>query len=236
MMNGNQRRRKRFRKRDEKRENYTNIENWIPKTKLGKEVMEGKITSIDQIFESGNKIMEPEIVDFLLPGIEHEIILIGGSPGKGGGKRRTPAKRTARMHKSGRRFNTTCMIVAGNKDGYVGIGIGKAPDFQNAAEKALKKAKMSIIPVKRGCGNWECNCGGKHSIPFEVVGKEGSVKAVLKPAPKGLGLCVSDSMKKVMMLAGIKDMWTKSYGKTSTRTNYIKAVFKALKKLNTMKS
>jgi len=220
----------------ERTESFTNIEEWVPKTKLGKEVVEGKITSIEQIFEEGKKIMEPEIVDFLLPGMEHEIILIGGSPGKGGGKRRTPAKRTARMHKSGRRFNTTCLVVAGNKEGYVGIGIGKAPEFQNAFEKALKKAKMNIIPVKIGCGSWECKCGGKHSIPFEIRGKEGSCMVVLKPAPKGLGLCVSDSVQKLMVLAGVKDLWIKSYGSTQTTTNFIKAVFDALKKLNVMKT
>ncbi|HDD71657.1 MAG TPA: 30S ribosomal protein S5 [Candidatus Aenigmarchaeota archaeon] len=213
-----------------------NIEEWTPKTKLGKEVVEGKITSIEQIFEEGKKILEPEIVDFLLPGLEHEIILIGGTPGKGGGKRRTPAKRTARMHKSGRRFTTSCLVVVGNKDGYVGVGMGKAPEFRNALEKAIKKAKMNIIPVRRGCGSWECNCGGNHSIPFQVEGKEGSVRVILKPAPKGLGLCASDSVKKVMMLAGIKDIWIKSFGSTQTRTNYIKAVFNALKKLNTIKS
>ncbi|UCG95552.1 MAG: 30S ribosomal protein S5 [archaeon] len=217
-----------------KEEKYTNIEEWIPKTKLGKEVMEGK-TTIDQIFQEGKKIMEPEIVDFLLPGIEHELILIGGSPGKGGGKRRTPSKRTARMHKSGRRFNTTCLVVAGNKDGYVGIGVGKAPEFQNALEKAVKKAKMSIIPIRRGCGSWECGCGKVHSIPFEVRGKEGSSIATLKPAPKGVGLCASDSVKKLMILAGIRDVWIKSSGRTQTRTNYIKAVFSALKKLNKVK-
>ncbi len=220
----------------DKKATYTSIEEWIPKTSLGKEVMEGKVTSVEQIFEEGRKIMEPEIVDFLLPGIEHELILIGGSPGKGGGKRRTPAKRTARMHKSGRRFNITCLVVAGNKDGYVGIGIDRAPEFQNAIQKALKKAKINIIPVRRGCGSWECNCGGKHSIPFEVKGKEGSCYVVLKPAPKGLGLCVSDSVKKLMTLAGVKDLWIKSSGKTQTRTNYIKSVFSALKKLNTIKT
>lgn len=229
-----QRRRKPQERR--KKEIYTSIEEWVPKTKLGKEVVEGKISSIEQIFEEGRKIMEPEIVDFILPGIEHELILIGGSPGKGGGKRRTPAKRTARMHKSGRRFNTTCLIVVGNRDGYVGIGTGNAPEFQSALKKALKKAKINIIPIKRGCGSWECGCGENHSIPFKVRGKQGSSVAVLKPAPKGLGLCVSDSVKKLMILAGIKDLWIKSSGKTKTRTNYIKAVFNALKKLNTIKT
>ena len=227
---------RKFKPRDRKKDTFTSIEDWIPKTKLGKDVMEGKVTSMEQIFEEGKNILESEIVDFILPGLEHEIILIGGSPGKGGGKRRTPSKRTARMHKSGRRFNTTCLVVAGNKDGYVGIGIGKAPEFQNAMKKALNKAKINIIPIKRGCGSWECGCGENHSIPFEVRGKEGSSMVILKPAPKGLGLCVSDSVKKLMILTGIKDLWIKSSGKTKTRTNYIKAVFNALKELNTIKT
>ena len=221
-------------RREDKKE-FSNIEEWVPRTKLGKSVMEGKISTMDEIFEQGKKIMEPEIVDFLLPDIENELILIGGSPGKGGGKRRTPSKRTARMHKSGRRFNTTCLVVAGNKDGYVGLGVGKAPDFRGAMKKATKKAKLNIIPIKRGCGSWECGCGKGHSIPFEVSGKQGSTIATLKPAPKGLGLCTSNSVKKMMVLAGIKDVWIKSFGKTKTRMNFMKAVFNALKKLNTIK-
>lgn len=209
---------------------------WKPKTKLGMEVLQGKITSIDQIFEEGKKIMEPEIVDYLLPNIENEIILIGGSPGKGGGIRRTPGRRTSRMHKSGRRYKITSMVVVGNRDGYVGLATGESVDFQSAIEKATRNAKMNIIPVKRGCGSWECGCGEKHSIPYKVEGKVGSCRVVLKPAPKGLGLCASDSVKKIMILAGIKDIWIESYGQTKTRINHMKAVFKALKNLNKIKS
>ncbi|MCD6478216.1 MAG: 30S ribosomal protein S5 [Candidatus Aenigmarchaeota archaeon] len=208
---------------------------WKPRTKLGKLVVEGKITSMDQIFEEGMKIMEPEIVDYLLPGLEHELILIGGSPGKGGGIRRTPARRTARMHKSGRRYKITCMVVVGNKDGYLGVGVGSAPEFQDAIDKSLRDAKLNIIPIKRGCGSWECNCGGNHSIPYRVEGKEGSCRVILKPAPKGIGLCVSDEVKKMMNLAGIKDIWIKSFGQTQTRINIIMAVFDAFKNLNKMK-
>ncbi len=226
-------RKKYDRKKEEKEE--VSMENWEPKTTLGKDVVEGKITSIDQIFEEGKKIMEPEVVDFLLPGLEHELILIGGSPGKGGGIRRTPSRRTARMHKSGRRVKTTCMAVIGNKDGYIGIGLGSAPEFRDAIEKTLRNAKLNIIPVKRGCGSWECGCGEEHSIPYTVEGKQGSCKVILKPAPKGIGLCVSDEVKKIMILAGIKDIWIKSFGQTQTRINMMKAVFNAFKNLNKMK-
>jgi len=68
-------------------------EKWVPKTELGKKVMNGEITSLDNIFENGYKISEPEIIDKLIPGLKSEIIFIGGSPGKGGGIRRTPTKR-----------------------------------------------------------------------------------------------------------------------------------------------
>lgn len=212
------------------------MEEWKPKTKLGKEVEKGKITSMDEIFKQGKKIMEHEIVDYLLPTLENEIILVGGTPGKGGGIRRTPGKRTARMHKSGRRFKITSMSVVGNRDGYVGLGVGESRDFRTAIEKSVEDGKLNIIPVKRGCGSWECGCDGNHSIPYKVEGKAGSCRVVLKPAPKGLGLCVSDSVKKMMNLAGIKDIWIKSFGQTSTRMNQLKAVFKAIKNLNKMKS
>lgn len=211
------------------------LEHWVPKTDLGRRVLKGEITSIDYIFQNGWPILEPEIVDFLLPALENDIILIGGATGKGGGIRRIPARRTARMHKSGRRFKTSCMVVAGNKDGYVGVGMGKAVDFRLAAEKATKAAKLSIVPIQRGCGSWECGCRTQHTIPATVEGKRGSVRVTLVPAPKGVGLVVSDEIKKLLGLAGLKDVWLKSRGQTQARVNHINAVFAALKKLNTYK-
>lgn len=210
---------------------------WIPKTKLGRDVLEGRVTDIGKLFEDGIKISEPEIADMLIPNLSNEIILIGGSTGKGGGIRRTPFKRTARMHKSGRRYRISVMIAAGNEDGYLGLGLATGPPgkHKDVIEKSLRKAKLNIIPVKRGCGSWECNCGGLHSIPFAVTGKSGSVKIRLIPAPKGIGLAVSDEVKKIMRLAGIKDVWCKSFGKTKTRVNLSRAVFDVLKKINTYK-
>ena len=91
---------------------------WVPRTELGKQVLQGKIPSIDYLFEEGIKITEPGIVDMLVPGLSNEVILIGGSTGKGGGKRRTPSKRTSRMHKSGRRYRISVMAIIGNYNGY----------------------------------------------------------------------------------------------------------------------
>lgn len=210
---------------------------WSPKTQLGRDVLAGKISSIDQLFNEGIKITEPGIVDVLLPGLSHEVILIGGSAGKGGGVRRTPSRRTSRMHKSGRRYKISAMVVVGNGNGYVGLGYARGPPgrHREIIEKALVKAKLGMVPVTRGCGSWECRDASPHSIPFVVTGKSGSVRITLMPAPRGLGLAVSDEVKKVLRLAGIEDVWSKSRGQTSSRVNTIHALFDAFSRLNRLR-
>jgi small subunit ribosomal protein S5 len=204
---------------------------WTPKTQLGRDFLVGKIKSIDEILESGKRILEPEIVDYLLPGLKEELILIGGRTGKGGGAQRIPIRITARVTKSGRRFRMSAFVVVGNEDGYVGIGKGVSVDARKAVEKARRRAKMNIIKVWRGCGSWECGCGTPHSIPFKTEGKCGSVRVILMPAPKGVGLVADDESKKILRLAGIKDIWVKTFGNTSTHINLITAVYRALKNL-----
>lgn len=208
---------------------------WIPRTELGKLVANGSIT-LDEIFKQGKKIKEPQIVDKLIPNMQTEIIFIGGSPGKGGGIKRTPTRRTARMHRSGRRYKVSAAVIVGNGDGYIGVGLAHAVEHRVAIEKATADAKLNMLPVKRGCGSWECNCGGNHTIPFEVSGRSGSVRVSLLPAPKGIGLCVNDEAKKIMRLAGIKDVWTRCYGESRSRLNYLYAVINAFKLTNKMKT
>ncbi|MEM5782187.1 MAG: 30S ribosomal protein S5 [Candidatus Aenigmatarchaeota archaeon] len=195
------------------------------------------MTDISKIFSEGKKISEPAIVDILLPNLEKEIILIGGTTGKGGGIKRTPFKRTARMHKSGRRYRISVMTAIGNKNGYIGVGLASGPPgkHQEVIEKSLNKAKLNLIPIRRGCGSWECLCGTNHSIPFAIEGKSGSIRIKFIPAPKGVGLVVSDEIKKIMRLAGISDVWCKSRGNTQMRINLIRATFNALKKLDAYK-
>jgi len=208
------------------------IPEWVPKTSLGKAVMKGKITDIGKVLDEGVRIRESEIVDILIPSIESELILIGGRPGKGGGIERTPLRISAKMHKSGRRYTVTAFAVVGNKDGIIGMGKGRAKDSRGAINKAIKQAKLNLIKVPRGCGSWECGCGGPHSIPFKTEGKAGSVRVTLMPAPRGIGLAVDDETKKVLTLAGISDIWAKTLGNTGTRINLIIAVFSALKNLH----
>jgi small subunit ribosomal protein S5 len=87
---------------------------------------------------------------------------------------------------------------------------------------------MNIIPVRRGCGSWECTCGEPHSLPFTVYGKAGSVEVVLFPAPKGTGLVVGPALKTLLTFAGIRDVWSRTKGATYTSENFIKAGYMAL--------
>lgn len=209
---------------------------WNPKTELGKQVLQQEVTDLTNILRGKRKIREPELVDYLVPDLKDEVILIGGTPGKGGGKRRIVSRRTSRMHKSGRRFKTKAMVIVGNKNGLIGIEEGYASDTRDAIEKARDNAKLNMIEVRRGCGSWECGCGEPHSIPFKASGKSGSVEVELLPAPRGIGQAVSGEIQKLIGLAGIEDVWIRSHGNTQSRENHIKAVFNALKNLNDVKT
>lgn len=207
---------------------------WVPKTQLGKRVAKGELTTVQEALHADEKVMEPEIIDQLID-LDEEVILIGGTPGKGGGKRRTVSKRTARMHKSGARYRSKAMTVLGDRNSVIGLGHGEAEDTRAAIESASREAKLNLIEIDKGCGSWECACGTEHTVPFEVTGKSGSVEVELKPAPKGIGLAASDDMAKLLELAGFEDVWVQSRGKTRTRGNLIRAGFNALEKINEMK-
>lgn len=208
---------------------------WKPKTKLGKKVANGEITDIVEAIEHERPIMEPEIVDQLVD-LDEEVILIGGTPGKGGGKRRTVSKRTARMHKSGARYSSNAMTVMGDRNRVIGLGTGESEDTRAAIDDANREAKLNLIKVPRGNGSWEDTGEDNSSIPFKVTGKSGSVEVELMPAPRGTGLACSDEMKKIMELAGIENIWVKTRGTTRTRENLTRATFNALKKLNEMET
>ena len=208
---------------------------WVPKTRLGRAVIEGRYKTLDDLLEKGELILEAGIIDALVPELKQEIIYIGGSPGKGGGIRRTATKRTARMHKSGRRFTLNALVVIGDGENIVGLGKASSREHRIAIEKATEQAKLNVIKVKKGCGSWECGCDGTHSIPFKSEAKSGSVRVVIMPAPKGVGIVADQSSKKIISLAGINDVWIKTFGNTAARTNLAYAVFEALRKLSETK-
>ena len=222
-------------KKPVRKEEVSNVDSWQPKTTIGKLVKEGKITNIDEILDRGDKILEPEIVDKLLPGIESELLLIGQSKGKFGGGQRRVFKQTQKKTREGNRPKFATLAVVGNKNGYIGLSYGKSRETVPAREKALRKAKLNIMKIRRGCGDWQCSCGEPHTIPFSVEGKCGSVKLKLMPAPRGVGLCAHKEVQKILKLAGVTDVWSKTLGHKNTTNNLIKACEKALHNLMRVK-
>lgn len=204
---------------------------WTPKTSLGKKVKDGDITSLDYILDNGLKILEAEIVDILMPDQQQDLLMIGQSKGKFGGGQRRVFRQTQKKTMEGNKPHFATYAVVGNMDGYVGLGYGKAKETVPAREKAIRKAKLNVIKVLRGCGSWECNCGNPHTVPFEVMGKCGSVVVKLKPAPKGTGLCIEKECAKILKLAGYKDIWSRTEGITTTKINHIKALMNAMDSL-----
>jgi len=191
------------------------IETWTPRTRLGSLVAEGKVTSLEEIFEGGMKIKEPEIVKKLLPDLKTNLI------GAGIVQKQTDAGELTRFK---------AVMALGGEKGWFGVGKGKASQMRLAIDKATNSALLSIIPVKLGCGSWECRCMTPHSIPFKTVGKSGSVKIVIIPGPKGLGLVAGEKVRNMLSLTGIKDAWTRTFGSTSTVSSVAYAVYDALRK------
>lgn len=193
---------------------------WLPKTKLGKMVKGGQITTMNDALKSGLPLREPEIVDILLTEVDDEVIDVN---------------MVQRMTDSGRRVKFVITVAVGNNDGYVGIGQAKGKEVGSSIRKAIENAKLNMIEIRRGCGSWECGCGKAHTIPFAINGKSGSVEITLKPAPQGIGLATGSVAKKILKLAGVQDCWAFTKGKTKTTVNYAKAVFNALRENTQMR-
>ena len=214
-----------------KQEQEQHLESWIPKTKLGKLVKAGKIKDVDEALKY--KILEPEIIDILLK-LNSEILNIGQAKGKFGGGKRRAWRQTQKKTAEGNVPTFSCMCVVGNRDGYVGLGYGRAKETLPAREKALRKAKLNIMKIKRACASFDCVCEEAHTVPFIVKGKTGSCRVKLIPAAQGTGLVIGDECKKILKLAGIKDVYSVTNGKIRTTINLAKACMDALKKTTEM--
>lgn len=216
------------RKKDSKKDAEVE-EAWNPKTKLGQEVKDGKIKNIDEILDNGKKILEEQIVDSLI-NVNSDLILVGQAKGKFGGGKRRAWRQTQRKTKEGNVPTFSTMAVVGDENGHVGIGSGKAKETLPARDKAIRKAKLNLIKIKRTCAGFDCACEELHTVPFEVIGKSGSVRVKLIPAPQGTGLVAGGELKKVLKMAGIKDIYSKTFGRKRTTFNLVKAGINALKK------
>ncbi len=202
-------------------DNKPNLADWKPKTKVGEQVKKGEITNIEQIFSMGKPIKEVEIIDMLLPNLEDKVLEIAS---------------VQRMTKNNRKQKYRATVVMGDRNGHVGIGVGKDVEAKPSIQTGIRDAKLHMISVNLGCGSWECNCGTKHTTPLSTSAKCGSGTVILRPAPRGVGLAASATVRSVLELAGVKDMWTFTKGRTRDKYNMALATFDALKALNEMKN
>lgn len=200
------------------------------KTSLAKQAQNKEIKDIDELLNKGKVILESEVTDSLIE-LETELLLIGQSKGKFGGGQRRVFRQTQKKTREGNKPRFTTFAVVGDKNGHIGMGYGKSKETVLAREKAIRKAKINIFTIRRGSGSWESQSSEPHSIPFTVEGKCGSAIIRLMPAPKGTGLCIEKECAKVLELAGIQDVWSKTFGQTKNKINLINALEKALKKL-----
>ena len=211
----------------------TAVQSWSPRTQIGKDVKNGKIKNIDEILLSRKRILEPEIVDSLLT-LDKDLMLVGQSKGKFGGGKRRAWRQTQKKTMEGNVLTFSSMAVVGDRNGHVGLGLGKSKETLPSREKAVRLAKLNIMRVNRGCGHFDCSCSEPHSIPYTVEGKCGSVIIKLIPAPQGTGLVIGDECKKILRLAGIRDIYSYAKGYGRSTINSATACIEALKKTGSL--
>lgn len=188
---------------------------WIPKTSLGILVKKGKIT-LNEIYTNSYKIQEPEIIDFLI-GSKIKVDVLCTSA-------------IQKQTKAGQRLRQKATVIVGDGDGSIGIGIRSAKEARLAIEKATEEAKCNMQPIDFGW--WDRPVGKAHTVKVRGSGKCGSINITLTPAPKGTGIVASNISKRIFQMAGIKDIYTTSAGRTSASENFAKATFAALQKCN----
>merc|ERR1712224_1166235 len=165
----------------------------------------------EEIYLHSLPIKEYQIVDNFLPKLKDEVMKI---------------KPVQKQTRAGQRTRFKAVVIIGDSEGHVGLGIKTSKEVATAIRAAIIIAKLSVIPVRRGY--WGTNLGAPHSLPCKQSGKCGSVTVRMIPAPRGTGLVASPAVKRFLQLAGVEDAYTSSAGSTKTLENTLKAVFVAV--------
>jgi small subunit ribosomal protein S2e len=130
---------------------------------------------------------------------------------------------------AGQRTRFKAFVAVGDSNGHIGLGVKCSSEVANAIRGAMILGKLSIVPVRRGYWGG-ARTGAPHTVPCKLTGHCGSIRVRLIPAPRGTGLVAAPATKKMLALAGIKDVYTSTRGHSRTMGNFIKAIYFALGK------